>query len=405
MGVLDFLFEGKPPPSVTTYGSSTESMPKWMSDYLQGTVARANSIAGEGYQTYGGPRIADFTEGQQQGFDLTRQNVGSYKPGMDLARSFEEQAGETDSLGAASPYISRASQSFPEARAAYMDPYVDDVISRAELDASRFYDEKLKPGLQNQFTAAGQYGSTAHMREANRASRDLTEGLQSTSLAARSKGFETAGSLFGADANRQGQLASTVGNLAGQDAAIRGQAGRDLGALTQAEYGLGTADAAAIGAIGDKQQGLDQANLDLAYGDFEEQRDYPRQQVDWLNSVLRGMPYDTTKTSTEKGPLAGSQYGPSNASTILSLISAVKGMGTGEDGGFDWGNIFSGGGGPDGTFESGGGGTDWGGGAGWRDGGRVNTESLDEMMAHLRSKRRLPTREEWMGVPEYEDGE
>ena len=415
MGVLDFLFEGKPPPSVTTYGNSTESIPKWMSDYTQGIISRANSIAGEGYQTYGGPRIADFTQDQNRGFDLTRQNVGSYRPGMDLARSFEEQAGETSAVGAASPYVSRAAQTFPEARAAYMDPYTDDVINRAELDANRFYSESIAPQLNKQFTAAGQYGSSQHEREAMKAARDLSEGLQSTSLAARSRGFETAGSLFNQDASRQGALASTVGNLTAQDAAIKGQAGRDIAALEQARYGLGAADAASIGAIGDQQQQMDQANLDLAYQDFQAQRDYPREQVDWLNALIHGMPYDRTTSSTNKAPLAGAQYGPSTASSILGLISAVKGMGTDDSGDFSWGNIFgSGNSGNNGSWGGWGGsssgerypwdertgGTDWGGGFGWADGGRVNTESLDEMMAHLRAKSRRVE-----AVPEYEDGE
>lgn len=394
MGVLDFLFEGKPPPSVTTYGTATESIPKWLSDYTQGVISRANSIAGEGYQTYGGPRIADFTPTQQQGFDLTRQHVGSYRPGMDLARSFEEQAAGTSTLNAASPYISRAAQTFPEAREAYMDPYVDDVIGRAELDARRFYDESLQPKLNNQFTAAGQYGSTAHMREANRAARDLAEGLQSTSLAARSEGYRTAGDLFGADASRQGALASTVGSLAGQDAAIRGQAGRDLAALTQAEYGLGAADAAALGAIGAQEQALDQASLDLAYSDFAAQRDYPREQINWLNSLIHGMPYDRTTSETNKGPLSGAQYQPSNFSTIMSALSAIKGMGTDDDGNFDWGNIFGGGGGGDSGWGSSG--PTWGGTAGWAEGGRVKTESIDEMLAQLRAKSRVR-------VPNYTD--
>lgn len=406
MGVLDFLFEGKPPPSVTTYGTSTEAMPKWMSDYLQGTVARANSIAGEGYQSYGSPRIADFTPTQQQGFDLTKHNVGSYKPGMDLARSFEEQAGDANSMGAASPYISKASQTFPEARAAYMDPYTDDVINKAQLDASRFYDEKIAPSLNKQFTAAGQYGSSQHEREALKGARDLTEGLQTNSLAARSEGYKTAGSLFGADANRQGQLANVVGSLAGQDAAIKGQAGRDIGALTQANYGLGAADAASMGAIGAQEQGLNQANLDLGYQDFQAQRDYPRQQVDWLNGILHGLPHDTTTTQTSKGPLSGSSYQPSDASSILGLISAVKGMGTGSDGSFDWGNILGSGKSGGTSAPTTGSDTNWGGGDyGWARGGRVNTKSLDEMMAHLRSKSdKWPTYNDWMDIPEYEDG-
>ena len=59
MSVADFLFEGKPPPAVTSYGQSVEGMPKWLSDFTQGIAARANAIAAEPYQPYGGPRIGD----------------------------------------------------------------------------------------------------------------------------------------------------------------------------------------------------------------------------------------------------------------------------------------------------------------------------------------------------------
>ena len=58
MAVLDFLFEGKPPKAVTTYGQTVTDVPKWLSDYTQGLIARANAIAAEPYQAYGGPRIA-----------------------------------------------------------------------------------------------------------------------------------------------------------------------------------------------------------------------------------------------------------------------------------------------------------------------------------------------------------
>ena len=60
-GALDFLFEGKAPPSVTTYGSTVTDMPKWLSDYTQGLIGKANAVAGEDYQAYGGPRLAGLT--------------------------------------------------------------------------------------------------------------------------------------------------------------------------------------------------------------------------------------------------------------------------------------------------------------------------------------------------------
>lgn len=392
MGVLDFLFEGKPPPSVTTYGSSTESIPKWLSDYTQGVISRANSIAGEGYQTYGGPRIAGFTDDQQDSFDLTRQNIGSYKPGMDLAKSFEEQAAGSSSMDAANPYLSAATRTFTGSNVNdYMNPYTDSVIDKAKMDATRFYDETLAPRLSKQFTAAGQYGSSQHEREALKGARDITEGLQTNANAARADAYTTAGDLFGADAGRAGQAAGIAGNLTGSDAALKLRAGESLGMLEQARYGLGASDSAALNAVGSQQQGLNQQNLNLAYQDFNDQKNYDREQVDWLNSLIHGMPYDRTGTTTTKGPM-GNQYAPSNASSILSLISAVKGMGTGENGDFAWGNIFGNGGGGSGdgggSFDWGndGGSTDWGGGFGWKDGGRVDTSSLDEQIARLIAK-------------------
>ena len=78
--VLDFLFEGRPPQSVTTYGQTVENIPKWMSDYTQGLIARANAAAAEPYIPYGGPRIAGFSPEQQAAFGLTEENVGAYQP-------------------------------------------------------------------------------------------------------------------------------------------------------------------------------------------------------------------------------------------------------------------------------------------------------------------------------------
>ncbi len=85
MSVLDFLFEGKPPPSVNTYGQTVENVPRWMSDYTQGLISRANAVAGEPYQPYGGPRIAGFDPAQERAFGLAESNVGKFDPYLDAA--------------------------------------------------------------------------------------------------------------------------------------------------------------------------------------------------------------------------------------------------------------------------------------------------------------------------------
>lgn len=401
MGVLDFLFEGKAPPSVTTYGTSTTSMPQWMSDYMQGIVARANAVAGEGYQTYQGPRIADFNQDQQGGFDLTRANLGSYIPGMDLAESFETQAGGMSGLAAAAPYLQQASQTFPGAVDQYMNPYEEDVINKAKLDASNYYSDVLTPQLNAQFTAAGQYGSSQHEREALRAADKLTQGLQATSLAARAQGFDTAGQLFGQDMSRLGALGQTAGQLTGQDAAIKGSAGRDLASLAEARSKLGYADAAALSGVGAQQQAMDQSHLNLAYGDFQNQRDYDRQQVDWLNQIARGLPNPGSTTSTTNTGPMGNQYSPSTASSILGALSAIKGLWSPNEDGSDasWGDIWGDvKGWWDKTWGSGGGGGDtpmgeendgWGMNFGFAEGGKVG--ALTDMMRKLESKATRPT--------------
>ena len=85
--VTDFLFEGQPPQSVTTYGQTVENVPKWMSDYTQGLIARANAAAAEPYIPYGGPRIAGFSPEQEAAFGMVEENVGAYQPFLEAGAS------------------------------------------------------------------------------------------------------------------------------------------------------------------------------------------------------------------------------------------------------------------------------------------------------------------------------
>lgn len=326
MGVADFLFEGKAPPSVTTYGSTSSSIPQWMSDYNQGLISRANAIAAEPYQAYGGPRVAGFTDDTQNAFNLTRQAANSYQGPLAQALGLTEGAvgPGTGGLSAAQPFIQQAGKGYNESASQYMDPYVQNVIDRAKLEANRNYQENILPGLDKKFTAAGQYGSSAMAREANRAARDVTEGLQSNANAALSQAYTTGANIFGQDQSRQlnlGQLAGQLGT-AERDSQLKGAA--QIGALGQTSQALGLTGAGALDTIGKMQQGQNQANLDLAHQDFENQRDFPKQTVDWLSSVIRGMPAPVSTTRTETGP--ANVYQPSPINQFGSLATGIAGI-------------------------------------------------------------------------------
>lgn len=324
MGALDFLFEGKPPASTTTYGQTVQNLPTWMADYTQGLIAKANAVAAEPYQSYGGPRVAQMTPDQTRAFDLTRQGIGTWQPQMQQAGALAQVAGNMSPTSAASPYMQSASQTFPQAVNQYMDPYIGNVIDRAAQVANRNFTERIMPGINDQFVRGGQYGSSAHMREANRAGRDLTEGLQGQSLAALSSGYGQAGQLFGQDASRMGALAQTAGNLAGQEGQLKLSGAQELGALGQLGQSMGFKDAAALEAIGGQQQNFGQKNLDTAYQDFQNQTQYPRQTLDWMSAIVRGLPTPMATTSSQTGP--ASVYQPSPLAQLASLGTGLAGL-------------------------------------------------------------------------------
>lgn len=310
MGVLDFLFEGSPPPSTTTYGTTVENMPQWLSDYTQALIARANMVAAEPYQAYQGPRVAGFTDDQNNAFDVIRNNVGDWNDEFDTSKAMTGGA-----LTQAMPFLNNAAQNTPSQIQSYMDPYVGNVIDRAKLEANRNWEENIQPGISGRFIKGGQSGSTAHQERMLQGGRDVTEGLNSQAMAALSDAYKTAGSQYGADAARQVDIGKSVG-------ALGLQGGQQMAGLATLQQALGGRDAASLEALGATQQQQNQRNLDTAYGDFQAQREYPRQQVDWMSSIIRGMPHDTTRTTSETGP--ANAYQPSPISQLLSLYGLYK---------------------------------------------------------------------------------
>lgn len=310
MGVLDFLFEGSPPPSTTTYGTTVENMPQWLSDYTQALIARANMVAGEGYQAYQGPRVAGFTDDQTNAFDVIRNNIGNWNDEFDASKTATGGA-----LTQSMPFFNQAAQTMPGQIDQYMDPYVGNVIDRAKLEANRNWEENIMPGIESRFITSGQSGSSGHRVGLERAGRDVSEGLHSQSLAALSDAYKTAGSQYQTDAQRLAGIGQNVGQLGLQT-------GSQMAGLAQLQQSLSGRDASSLSMVGDARQQQNQRNLDLAYGDFREQRDYPRQNVDWMSSIIRGMPHDTTTNTTSTGP--ANAYQPSPLSQLISLYGLYK---------------------------------------------------------------------------------
>ena len=359
MSLSNFLFQGAPPPSVTQYGTSTQGLPQWLSDYTQGLLSKANAVAAEPYQAYGGPRIADFTGDQQNAFTQTRNAANAFQPDLDQARGqigqatgfsatgasspFINQAAGINAMGQAQPYMNQASQTFPGQVQNYMNPYTDAVVDRIGDLGARNLNEKLLPGIGDQFIKSGQMGSSRHMREVGNALRDTQESTLAAQSQALERGYGQAGQLFNQDASRMAGLAGQAGNLAlGQQGAL-GQLGQLAGNMQSVDAGnalragesfsnlgrtqqsAGLTGAAALDAVGQQQQRMGQANLDLAYQDFERQRDHPQNQLGLMSNMVRGVPYSQSQSTSQTG--FAPAYSPSGLSNIAGALSMFGAMG------------------------------------------------------------------------------
>ena len=334
--VTDFLFEGQPPQSVTTYGQTVENVPKWMSDYTQGLIARANAAAAEPYIPYGGPRIAGFSPEQEAAFGLVEENVGAYQPFLEAgARGIGGGLSAAANIArSADPYLRQAEGSFtdPGVAGQYMDPYIQNVLARQAEESGRQLTERFIPELQGAFTGAGQFGSRGgfgSMQDiGTRGVREIAEGLQGQQLAALSGAYGEAGQRYEAERGRYGQLATTRGALEEATAAAQFRGAEGAGRLGEFAQQAGLTDAAALEAIGIQTQGMDQASMDLAYSDFLEQRDLPMQRVGFMSDVIRGLPDPGgVSTTTNVGP--ASIYQPSGLSQLVGGYGVYRGL-TGE---------------------------------------------------------------------------
>lgn len=287
--MANFLFGSNPNPTVETTSSTLG--PAWYNAYLQAIASKASDIAGEPYQPYTGQRIADVTPDQTSAYNLTRSAIGSYQPMLDTANS----------------YLTRGGGGFDQGEFdKYMNPYVDSVVNRISELGARNLSENLLPAVNSTFTSAGQFGSSRNADFTNRALRDTQDSILGAQSSALSSGFNTALSGYNAGQDRALQAGQGLTNLAGQD------------------QSLGLKDAAALETIGQEQQNQQQKNLDLGYNDFIQQRDYPRTNISFLTSALRGTNPGTTTTTN--APLQQSQMAPTALGQIAGLGTAALGI-------------------------------------------------------------------------------
>jgi hypothetical protein len=297
MSVSNFLFGGNQPTTTSSGGTSSTNLPAWYNDYSQGLIQRANAIASQPYQAYGGARVASPTNLQQGAWAQTPQLAGQFQQNIGGAIQ-----GTQNALNSADPNTVAST-----AQNAFMNPYQNAMLDYTNQSANRNWQNNIMPQLNNQAIGAGQWGSS----RAGRALGNAYGGWQSDLN-------NQIGNIMGGNWNNALNQANT--NLT-QRLAGASQLG------TQAQQALtgGLQGAAAMNTAGQEQNAYNQKNLDLAQQDFQNQMNYPKSQLGFLQSILQGTQLPTTNTSTSTGAVQLPTQSP--LAQIAGAATGIAGLG------------------------------------------------------------------------------
>ena len=338
----------------------------------QGSWAPAMQRAQLGMAGFGSADTADELRADQSGY--LRQDL--VNRGLDAGQRMFGQAGETTAqavseraLQAANPYLQAAGQTSASQVGQYMSPYQTGVMDVIAKQGARNLTENILPGVSDAFIKAGQFGSSRMGEMGSRALRDTQEAILSQQAQAAQQGYTQALDAAQADLARQGQLAGTVGSISGADLSrilqggsqygqlgqLQTQAGqgqqqfglsaaqaaqaaqaddyrRQMSALSQTaamgqqEQGMRAADVAALETAGAAQQGQLQRQLDDERARYLEAQLYPKQQMDWLSTQIRGMAPITPQIQTSSSSTTGATYNPSPLSQLATGLYTYRGL-------------------------------------------------------------------------------
>lgn len=234
--------------------------------YVTDMLGQGQALANQPYQAYTGPLTAGQSDLQTQAF----QGLA----GLTIP---------TDQMTAYTPQAFTA-----EAAGQYMNPYLMAAL-QPQIDEARRQSEISRVDQAGRLTRAGAYGGGRQAIMESELNRNLLQNLSGITGTGYRQAFDTAQGQFNIEQQRQGE---------------QQQRAREYGLATlgrQAEFG-GT------------QRGIEQEGLTADQKQFEEERDFPYRQVQYMQSLLQGL------------PVAAQTYSYAQPGALSEILSGAGGI-------------------------------------------------------------------------------
>tara|TARA_R110000850_G_scaffold148852_2_gene271246 strand:- start:510 stop:1499 length:990 start_codon:yes stop_codon:yes gene_type:complete len=275
-----------------TVGGTT--LPAWVSAGGRSLFEQSAELAKSPYPLYQGQRIASYdgsklTPEEQQAAELLAGSAGEYQPYIDKATELAGGLGKgygatsrEDLIG--SNFSLESAQPFLDIYQGAQDAAVREIGDQTTLQQNQARASAAKSGA----FGGSRLGITEAMlgSEGAQAAGDLRSRAAAEGLGFAANRFDTdrAARFSAEDAARSGYETDESSRLRQQEIY------QNMAPLVQ---GLREQTAAGLMSTGEAKRRLDQMALDMAYADYQDQRQYPYEQINFALGTLQGTPYNT----------------------------------------------------------------------------------------------------------------
>lgn len=272
-------------PTLGKVAGQEQTLSGYAAPYVTDMLGKTAALTNQPYQTYQGPLTAGSSPLQMQAF----QGIGGLapSPGLGTAQQTTETAASR-ALGAAYQPIGG---SFTQEGIAgqYMNPYLQQVLQPQLQELNR---QAQIQQMQNasRMTKAGAFGGGRQAIMDAELQRNLLQQTGRTTGEAYANAFDKAMAQYNTEQARRAQEAQ-FGAGFGLDALSRAvsaaQAGAQIGQGMGAEQRANLAQQLGAGA---QQREIESQGIAADLAEFEKQRQYPYQQLQFQQAMLQGLP-------------------------------------------------------------------------------------------------------------------
>ena len=266
-------------PSVNQPAGTENSLSSWAGDYVVDMLGQGKALGNQGYDAFQGPLTAGASDLQNQSF--TGIGALSAPTGM----------------GAYTPQTFGAEQAEQ-----YMNPYLMQSLN-PQLEEARRQSEIDRVANAGRMTQAGSFGGSRQALMDMENTRNLQSNLANITGQGYASAYDRAQEQFNTEQGR-GMEAQNMANQYGFDV-LGGQA-----------------------TAGATQRGIESEGIAADRSAFEEERDFPYKQVQYMQSLLQGLPIASKSTSYSTPSTLSQLIG--NSGSLFDLFNKY-GVGGGDE--------------------------------------------------------------------------